>query len=81
LVSFLASVRFAPLDEDDDEIDSPWNPSMASVNQVGKTVLVMTEFALNMLRVMQEIRSKGVLFEKDSILTGSLKIGISSTRA
>jgi len=23
LVSFLASVRFAPLDEDDDEIDSP----------------------------------------------------------
>nr|XP_016933506.1 adenylyl cyclase X E isoform X1 [Drosophila suzukii] len=71
-----ASVRFAPMDEDDDEIDSPWNPSMASVNQVGKTVLVMTEFALNMLRVMQEIRSKGVLFEKDSILTGSLKIGI-----
>ncbi|XP_016966498.1 adenylyl cyclase X E [Drosophila biarmipes] len=71
-----ASVRFAPMEEDDDESSTPWNTSLASVNQADKTVLVMTEFALNLLRVMQEIRSKGVLFEKDSILTGRLKIGI-----
>ncbi|XP_017016138.2 adenylyl cyclase X E [Drosophila takahashii] len=72
-----ASVRFAPIDEeDDDEISTPWQCSLPSLNQIDNTVLVMTEFALNLLRVMQEIRSKGVLFEQDTILTGSLKIGI-----
>ncbi|KAH8349589.1 hypothetical protein KR084_002270 [Drosophila pseudotakahashii] len=71
-----ASVRFAPVDEEeDDEMGTPWQRSHPSLNQIDNTVLVMTEFALNLLRVMQEIRSKGVLFEQDSILTGSLKIG------
>ncbi|XP_033161275.1 adenylyl cyclase X E isoform X2 [Drosophila mauritiana] len=69
------SVRFAPKDDDEIMIKD-LHPTQATTNEDDNTVLVMTEFALNLLRIMRDIRSKGIFFEKDSKLTGSLKIGI-----
>ncbi|EDV50279.2 adenylyl cyclase X E [Drosophila erecta] len=71
-----ASVRFAPTDADDEVISKDRHTSQATLNETDNTVVVMTEFALNLLRIMRDIRSKGIFFERDSKLTGSLKIGI-----
>ncbi|XP_043649874.1 adenylyl cyclase X E [Drosophila teissieri] len=72
------SVRFAPMDDDDDTKSRERLPSQATLNETDNTVLVMTEFALNLLRIMRDIQSKGIFFENYSKLTGSLKIGIAN---
>ncbi|XP_016982997.2 adenylyl cyclase X E [Drosophila rhopaloa] len=72
-----SSIRFAPMD--DDEIVNPGisrRPSLPTLNNLDDTVLTMTEFALNLLQIMREIRSNGILLQYDSTLTGSLKVGI-----
>jgi len=52
-----------------DNVSQPY----AQVQDVA--VLVMTEFALDLLRIMHDIRYNYVFSEYDTFLTGSLKIG------
>ncbi|XP_017064633.2 adenylyl cyclase X E [Drosophila eugracilis] len=60
---------------EDDEMSDTLSMSVAQVQDA--PVLVMTEFALDLLRIMHDLRYNYAFSEYDSFLTGSLKIGIS----
>ncbi|XP_017058518.2 adenylyl cyclase X E isoform X2 [Drosophila ficusphila] len=59
-----SSVRSLPIDEEE----------FNGAAEKDEDILVMTQFALDLLRIMREIRSKNVLFGANSRVTGSLKI-------
>ncbi|EDW50178.1 GM14474 [Drosophila sechellia] len=72
--SSVLTVHFGSTEDDEmsgDNVSQPY----AHVQDVA--VLVMTEFALDLLRIMHDIRYNYMFSEYDTFLTGSLKIGIS----
>ncbi|XP_017127316.1 adenylyl cyclase X E [Drosophila elegans] len=72
--SSVLTVHFGSTEDDEISGDTVSQP-YAQVQDAA--VLVMTEFALDLLRIMQDIRYNHAFSEYNSIFDGSLKIGIS----
>ncbi|EDV50281.2 adenylyl cyclase X E [Drosophila erecta] len=72
--SSVLTVHFGSTEDDEMSGD---NVSQPYAHVQDAAVLVMTEFALDLLRIMHDIRYNYMFSEYETFLTGSLKIGIS----